>query len=145
MSKLKLPRLNSVTLSGRLTRDIEIRYTPKGTPCATISLAFDRSYKDDKGEYQTTASFLDVVAWGKTGEIASEKLRKGSPCIVEGYLQTRTYTDKQGVNRKICEIVAERIFDLEMPDKTGNSPDDSYNTTAEEYTHQPTIDDDVPF
>ncbi len=148
---LRFPRINTMMLSGRLTRDVDLRYTPKGMPVANISLAFDRSYKDDQGQFQTVASFIDVIAWSKTAEIAAEQLKKGSPVLVEGYLQTRNYTDNNNVNRKVVEIVANKIHPLE---RQGNSyPDGAHeeaapvNPALNEYNPSSynSIDDDVPF
>jgi single-strand DNA-binding protein len=145
MSELRLPRINSTVLSGRLTRDVELRFTPNGTPVAKLSLAFDRSYQKD-GEWQQETSYLDVVVWNKRGEQCAEYLQKGSPILVEGYLKTRSYQDKDNNNRKITEIVATKINFLEkrsynseeLPGKSDNS------TTNEKFTSEIT-DDDVPF
>ena len=145
MSELRLPRVNYVILSGRLTRDVELRFTPSGTPVAKLSLAFDRSYQKD-GEWQQETSYLDVIVWNKRGEQCAESLQKGSPVLVEGYLKTRSYQDKDGNNRKVTEIVAVKVNFLEKR---------SYNTeefpaepeasgTKEKFTSDIT-DDDVPF
>ncbi|MBN2460993.1 MAG: single-stranded DNA-binding protein [Candidatus Cloacimonetes bacterium] len=142
--ELRLPRINNVVLSGRLTRDVELRYTPGGTPVAKLSLAFDRNYQKD-GEWQQETSYIDVVVWSKRGEQCAENLHKGSPVIVEGYIRTRSYSDSSGQNRKITEINANKISFLE---KSGTGADESdtedlkvsTKTTTDEIT-----DDDVPF
>ncbi|MFC1887804.1 single-stranded DNA-binding protein [Candidatus Cloacimonadota bacterium] len=145
MSELRLPRINYIVLSGRLTREVELRFTPNGTPVAKLSLAFDRSYQKD-GEWQQETSYLDVVVWNKRGEQCAENLQKGSPVLVEGYIKTRSYQDKDSNNRKVTEIVATKVNFLEkrsynseeFPAKTEDS------VPKEKFTSDIT-DDDVPF
>ncbi|MBN1948812.1 MAG: single-stranded DNA-binding protein [Candidatus Cloacimonetes bacterium] len=142
-SELRLPRINTVIISGRLTRDVELRYTPNGTPVAKFSLAFDRSYQKD-GEWMQDTSYIDVVTWSKRGEQCAESLHKGSAVIVEGYLQTRSYVDKDNQNRKIAEIVASKVNFLE---KTEPGEDVKSETSASEES-KGTADitnDDIPF
>lgn len=145
MTELRLPRVNHVVLSGRLTRDVELRFTPNGTPVAKLSLAFDRSYQKD-GEWQQETSYLDIVVWNKRGEQCAEFLHKGSPVLIEGYIKTRSYQDKDNNNRKVTEIVANKVSFLEK--KTYNNEDFSGNDTEqkqkEKFTSEIT-DDDVPF
>ena len=135
MSKLQLPKTNIVILAGRLTKDVELRFTPNGTPVAKLSLAFDRSYQKD-GEWQQETSYLDVVVWEKRGEKCAEKLKKGSPVLVEGYIKTRSY-EKDGINRKVTEIVAHKVSFLEREVKRPQ-PEDFENKP--EHT-----DEDLPF
>jgi len=145
VSELRLPRVNTVILSGRLTRDVELRFTPSGTPVAKLSLAFDRSYQRD-GEWQQETSYLDVVVWSKRGEQCAESLHKGSPVLIEGYLKTRSYQDKDNNNRKVTEITATKVNFLEktsvysegMPAPEGNVP-------PLEKKSSDITDDDVPF
>lgn len=142
-SELRLPRINSVIISGRLTRDVELRYTPNGTPVAKFSLAFDRSYQKD-GEWMQDTSYIDVVSWSKRGEQCAEFLHKGSAVIVEGYLQTRSYVDKDNQNRKIAEIVASRVNFLE---KAEQGEDAKSETSESEDSKGPAdiTNDDIPF
>ena len=143
--ELRLPRVNSIIISGRLTRDVELRYTPNGTPVAKLSLAFDRSYQKD-GEWQQETSYIDIVVWSKRAEQCAEFLHKGSPILVEGYLKTRTYVDKDNQNRKITEIVANKVNFLE---RAGTQPSEFENTKEEEKVKNDSAkdvtDDDVPF
>lgn len=142
-NELRLPKVNSIIISGRLTRDVDLRYIPSGTPVAKLSLAFDRSYQKD-GEWQQETSYIDVIVWSKRGEQCSEYLHKGSPILVEGYLKTRSYVDKENNNRKITEIVANKISFLE---KTFSAPIESTDQPADK-KEQPAAkitDDDVPF
>jgi len=113
VKKLSLPRVNYVIISGRLTRDVELRYTPSGTPTANIGLASDRRYRDKDGNWQTETSFLRIVAWTRNAEWAAENLKKGSPVIIEGRIQARNWQDKDDKPRTTVEIVASRIQALE--------------------------------
>jgi single-strand DNA-binding protein len=148
MSDLRLPKINAITISGRLTRDVELRYTPTGTPVARLSLAFDRNYRDASGEWKQESSFIDVVVWEKRAEQCAQTLHKGSPIMIEGYLKTRSYIDKDNNNRKITEIVAQRVHFLEktvgeVSEHSSSYKKDDYETD-EELTST-TTDDDVPF
>ena len=144
--ELRLPRVNSVIISGRLTRDVELRYTQSGTPVAKVSIAFDRSYKDASGEWQQEASFMDVTVWSKRGEQCAEYLKKGSPVLIEGYLKTQTYTDKNNQNRKFVEIVAHRINFLEKSEIVAQaSEEQTEKKINEKAPAATTTDDEVPF
>ena len=109
--ELRLPRVNNIVLSGRITRDPELKFIPSGTAVAKLSLAFDRSFQKN-GEWVNETSYIDVVVWSKRAEQCNEQLNKGSAIMVEGYLQTRSYVDKDSNNRKIAEIVANRVHFL---------------------------------
>ena len=99
---------NKVILIGNLTRDPEVRYTPKGTAVAEIGLAVNRVYTTDSGEKREEATFVDVTLWGRTAEIAGEYLKKGRPVFIEGRLQLDTWDDKQsGQKRSKLRVVAE--------------------------------------
>jgi single-strand DNA-binding protein len=141
--KLNFPRINSLLLSGRLTRDVELRYTTTGTPVATLPIAFDRAYKGQNGEWQNETSFINVIVWQQTAEQCSSALKKGSPILVEGYLRTRSYTDSTGQNRKITEIVGRRIHFLEREDAQFVE-EEPPNLPTEEPV-ETTKDDEVPF
>lgn len=145
MSELRFPKINSIILSGRLTRDVDLRYIPNGTAVAKLSLAFDRSYQKN-GEWQQETSYIDVVVWSKRGEQCAENLHKGSPVLVEGYLRTRSYVDSSNQNRKLTEVVANKISFLE---KTGSLDQDSEPSGKSSYPTEDHVDnitdDDVPF
>ncbi|TXH01427.1 MAG: single-stranded DNA-binding protein [Candidatus Moraniibacteriota bacterium] len=101
--------VNKVILVGRLTRDPEVRSTPSGQSVATIGMATNNYWTDKSGQKQERTEFHTVVLWGKLSEIAGQYLTKGQECYVEGRLQTRTYTGKDGVERKAVEIVGETM------------------------------------
>lgn len=113
MSKeLRFPNINNVVLSGRLTRDVELRYTKGGTAVAKISIAFSRHFQKD-GEWQEETSYLDVTVWQKLAERCGAELHKGSPIIAQGYFKSGTYQDKENNNRKTFELVANYVSFLE--------------------------------
>ena len=101
--------LNKIILMGRLTRDPELRRTQTGTPVASFSLAVDRDFKD-KSTGERTTDFIDVVAWRQTGEFVSRYFTKGRMAVVEGRLQIRDWTDKDGGKRRSAEIVADNVY-----------------------------------
>lgn len=92
---------------GNLTRDVEMRTTPSGQSVANFSLAVTRSWKDQNGQAQDQTSFINCVAWGKVGEIIAQYTSKGSPLLVSGRLDQRSYDDKEGNKRQAVEVVVE--------------------------------------
>ncbi len=101
---------NKVILLGNLTRDPEIRYTPKGTAVTDIGLAVNRVYTADNNEKREEVTFVDVTLWGRTAEIAGEYLKKGRPVLIEGRLQMDTWDDKQsGQKRSKLKVVGEAL------------------------------------
>lgn len=102
---------NKVILLGNLTRDPEVRYTPKGTAVAEIGLAVNRIYSSGEGgEKREEVTFIDVTLWGRTAEIAGEYLKKGRPVLIEGRLQLDSWEDKQsGQKRNKLKVVGEAM------------------------------------
>ena len=101
--------LNHIVIMGRLARDPELRHTQSGTPVATFRLAVDRDFKDKStGERQT--DWIDVVAWRGTGEFVSRYFSRGRMAVVEGRLQMREWTDKEGNRRTTAEVVADSVY-----------------------------------
>lgn len=105
--------LNRVVLIGRLTRDIELRYTPSGTAVARFNLAVDRPFTNRQGERE--ADFIDVVVWQKLAETCANYIGKGRLVAVDGRLQIRSYDDNQGIRRKAAEVVADTVRFLDRP------------------------------
>ena len=101
--------LNKVFIMGRLTRDPELRRTQTGTPVASFSLAVDRDFKD-KATGERTTDFIDVVSWRNTAEFVSRYFTKGRMDVVEGRLQMRDWTDKDGNKRRSAEVVADQVY-----------------------------------
>lgn len=105
-----MANLNRVLLIGNLTRDPEIRYTPKGTAVADIGLAVNRVLNTEEGERREEVTYVDVVLWGRLAEIAEQYLKKGRPVFIEGRLQLDTWDDKQtGQKRSRLRVVAESL------------------------------------
>lgn len=101
--------VNKVLLVGRLTRDPEIRSTASGQTVASVSMATNRFWKDKNGQKQDQTEFHNVVLWGRLAEIAGQYLTKGQEAYIEGRLQTRKYTGKDGIERRTTEVVAENM------------------------------------
>jgi single-strand DNA-binding protein len=101
---------NKVILLGNLTRDPEVRYTPKGTAVTELGMAVNRVYTADNGEKREETTFVDVTLWGRTAEIAGEYLKKGRPVLIEGRLQLDSWDDKQsGQKRTKLKVVGEGL------------------------------------
>ena len=101
---------NKVILLGNLTRDPEVRYTPKGTAVTELGMAVNRVYTAENGEKREETTFVDVTLWGRTAEIAGEYLKKGRPVLIEGRLQLDTWDDKQsGQKRSKLKVVGEGL------------------------------------
>ena len=101
--------LNKVQLIGRLTRDPELRTTPSGQTVTTVGIATNRTWNDKAGQKQEKSEFHNIVIWGRLAEIAGQYLTKGQEVYFEGRLETRSYTGKDGVERKTTDIVAENM------------------------------------
>src|SRR3981189_3378179 len=101
---------NKVILLGNLTRDPEVRYTPKGSAVCDLGLAVNRNYTLDNGEKREEVTFVDVVLWSRLAEIAEQYLKKGRPVFIEGRLQLDSWDDKQtGQKGSRLRVVAENL------------------------------------
>lgn len=101
--------LNKIILMGRLVRDPEVRYTQSGKPVASLTLAVDRDFKD-KASGEKTTDFVPVVAWEHRAKFVQQYFTKGQMALVEGRLQMRDWTDKDGNKRRVAEVVADQIY-----------------------------------
>ena len=105
-----MANLNKVMVIGNLTRDPEIKYTPKGSAIADIALAINRNYTTDSGEKREETTYVDIVLYGRLAEIAGEYLKKGRPVYIEGRLKLDTWDDKQtGQKRSKMRVVGETL------------------------------------
>ncbi len=121
--------LNKIFIMGRLTRDPELRRTQSGTPVASFSLAVDRDFKD-KATGERATDFIDVVAWRQTAEFVTRYFSKGRMAVVEGRLQIRDWTDKEGGKRRSAEVIADNIYfgdSKRDSDGGGSYPSGGYN------------------
>jgi len=123
--------VNKVILVGRLTRDPEVRNTPTGQSVASISMATNRFWKDKSGQRQDKTEYHNIVLWGRLAEIAGQYLMKGQECFIEGRLETRKYTGKDGVERRTTEIVAEN---MQLGAKAQGTANSNYSRPASQNT-----------
>ena len=123
--------LNHIVIMGRLARDPELRHTQTGTPVATFRLAVDRDFKD-KNTGERATDWIDVVAWRGTGEFVSRYFTKGRLAVVEGRLQMREWTDKEGNRRTTAEVVADNVYfgDSRRDGDTGSYGDRGYGAAS---------------
>lgn len=101
--------LNKVIIVGRVTADPQLRTTPGGQSVTTIGVATNRTWTDKNNQKQEESEFHNVVLWGRQAEVATQFLTKGATVLIEGRLRTRSWTDKQGAQRRTTEIMSERM------------------------------------
>ena len=137
--------MNTVCLMGRLTRDPELRHTQVGTAVVSFTLAVDRGKGKSDGERIT--DFIDCVAWKGTAEIISKYFARGQMAAVEGRIQVRDWTDKDGNKRKSTEVVVSKIFFADSKkSREGASQSTEYTSQEfEEFAADDEYDDDLPF
>lgn len=105
-----MPHINICILAGHMTRDVELRYTPSGTPVGEFGLAINRKWKSESGELKEEVSFFDCVAFGRTAENINEYFRKGSAMMLEGRLKQESWEDKQdGRKRSKVKVIVEKF------------------------------------
>ncbi len=139
--------MNKVILMGRLTKDVEIRYTQtNNTAVASFNLAVNRRFVKEGEERQS--DFLNIVAWGKLGEFCSKYFKKGQQVGLIGRLQTRNWEDEQGQKHYVTEVVAEEAYFADSKRNSEESNDPFSNNTFGENNGSDfgiTSDDDLPF
>ena len=149
-----MANFNKVILAGNLTRDPELRYTPKGTAIAKIGLAINRTWKNEAGETKEEVTFVDVDAFGRTAEVIGQYLKKGRPILIEGRLKLDTWEDKQTNQKKSkLGVVAESFQFIDSnrgaEASPGGSPRPARSTTPPPEpngeSEAPPVEDDVPF
>lgn len=147
-----MSNFNKVILMGNLTRDPELRYTPKGTAVAKVGLAINRKWRDDQGTQKEEVCFVDVDLWGKTAENVGQYMHKGSSILVEGRLKLDTWDDKaSGQKRSKLGVVGETVQFIGGTKQDGQtaarSPQPRAAATATEPVagDGPPESDDVPF
>lgn len=150
--------INNVTLVGRLTRDVEVKYTQNGTAVASFTLAVNRNFKNQNGEIE--ADFINCVIWRKPAETMAQYTHKGSLIGVVGKLQTRSYDDKNGQRVYVTEVVCDNFQMLESkksggteqlqpqqtkPQNNGYNQGFSGQQTEMDMTYNMPSDADLPF
>lgn len=126
--------VNQVILMGNLTRDPELRQTPSGQSVVSFSLALNRAYKDQSGDWQEATDFIDVVAWGPLAERVAQYMTKGRRALVQGRLQSRSW-EQDGQKRNKVEVLANDVTFLDGRGEgegggSGNAPAGSSNSSA---------------
>ncbi len=132
---------NKVILMGNLTRDVEMRTTPSGQNVANFSLAVSRSWKDQSGQTQEQTSFINCVAWGKAGEIIAQYTSKGTPLLVSGRLDQRSYEDKDGNKRQAIEVNVEDFNFIGGGRGDGDAPQSSSASSSKKKSDDVVVDD----
>lgn len=140
--------LNHIVVMGRLVADPELKTTPAGVPVCSFRIACDRDYKPKDGERET--DFINIVAWRSTAEFASKYFKKGRMAVVDGRLQIRSYTDKEGNKRVAAEVIANSVyFGDSKPKGDGNGDQEppAYQSGDLPEGFEPAFDDDgdLPF
>ena len=142
---------NKTILMGNLTRDPELRYTPKGTAVTKLTLAVNRKWKSESGEAQEEVSFIDVDVWGQRAEVIAQYLKKGNPLLVEGRLKQDTW-EKDGQKHSKVKVVLESFTfvgvkkeDGEQRQPAAAKVDRKAPTESESLQSDPPEGDDVPF
>jgi single-strand DNA-binding protein len=156
--------LNQVTLMGNLTRDPELRQTPTGQNVTSFSLALNRSYKDQSGEWKEVTDYIDIVCWGPLAERVAQYLSKGRRCLVQGRLQSRSW-EQDGNKRSKVEVLANDVTFLDGRsssddgDSSGSAPEPAASSdkpapskkakkddvVIEDIGDEPINLDDIPF
>jgi single-strand DNA-binding protein len=147
--------VNKVILIGNLGSDPEVRYTPSGSAVANFNIATNENWKDKNGQDQERTEWHKIVVWGKQAENCGEYLSKGRTVYVEGRLQTRDWTDKEGNKRYTTEIVANTIQFLGGPGERGKGGSEGRPPKSAPESFQPPAsggngpsappEDDIPF
>ena len=138
--------VNKVTLIGRVGRDPEVRYMPNGEAVANFSLATSESWKDKNGERVTKTEWHNVTLYRKLAEIAGQYLKKGSQVYIEGKIQSRKYTGKDGIERTAYEIICSEMKMLGGNTGTDSVPAPPTKQDQTEPVHVDDFDDDsIPF
>ncbi|NQT38927.1 MAG: single-stranded DNA-binding protein [Planctomycetes bacterium] len=151
---------NRVILVGNLTRDPDLRYIPSGTAVTDVGLAVNDKRKNSDGQWVEETTFVDVTLWGRTAEVASEYLSKGSSVLVEGRLKLDTW-EKEGQKRSKLKVIGERMQMLSgrSPGEGGGkprpaaqnsnysqaAPAESYDAPPDDLPANPPANDDIPF
>lgn len=151
--------VNQVMLMGNLTRDPELRQTPNGQSVCSFSLALNRSYKDQSGEWKEVTDYVDIVAWGPLGERVAQYLARGRRCFVQGRLQSRNW-EQDGQKRNKVEVLANDVTFLDSrpggaeaategnedkPAPKAKSSKKSEEVVIDDISDEPINLDDIPF
>ena len=135
--------INRVVLTGRLTRDVELKATSTGNNVASFTVAVDGFTKEQNGE--TISSFINCVAWSNSAKFVSTYCKKGSLVALEGRLQSRSYDRKDGTKAYVTEVIVDRIENLSPKDTTGTNANEGFSIQENDNQALSYSDDDLPF
>lgn len=137
--------MNRIILMGRLVKDPDVKVTTSGKTVCTFTLAVDRPFSGKDGKRE--ADFINIQTWNKTAETVGNYVSKGQRLLVEGRLQIRKYQDKQGQNRTVSEVVADRVEFIERKEKDAHTPNSGtgsgFESMGQDVTSQ--FDEEIPF
>ena len=137
--------MNRIILMGRLVKDPDVKVTTSGKTVCTFTLAVDRLFAGKDGKRE--ADFINIQTWNKTAETVGNYVSKGQRLLVEGRLQIRKYQDKQGQNRTVSEVVADRVEFIERKEKTSQNGNlkgqEGFSGMGQDVTSQ--FDEEIPF
>ncbi|MCH4097257.1 MAG: single-stranded DNA-binding protein [Acidaminococcus provencensis] len=137
--------MNRIILMGRLVKDPDVKVTTSGKTVCTFTLAVDRPFAGKDGKRE--ADFINIQTWNKTAEVVGNNVSKGQRLLVEGRLQIRKYQDKQGQNRTVSEVVADRVEFIERKEKDAHTPNSvaggGFESMGQDVTSQ--FDEEIPF
>lgn len=139
---------NKVIIIGNITKDIELKQTPSGVSVASFTVAVNRKYKEKDGS--TTTDFINCVAWRKTADFLAQYFKKGKAILVEGEIQTRSYSDNNGTKHYVTEVIANEVGfvggkDDGNNDNYGRYVPDAYKPEATPNFEAVSEEDDFPF
>jgi len=134
--------MNKIILLGRLTRDPEVRITPSEKTVCTFTLAVNRPFADVNGE--KVADFINIVVWGKAAELCGNSLVKGQRLLVDGRLQIRSYTGRDGSKRYVTEVIANSVEFIEQRGHNTQS-DQQPSSSMEAFGKAEPLDEEIPF
>ena len=151
--------MNTVILKGNLTRDVELRYTADGTQIASTGIAVSKKYKSKTGEVKETVMFVDIVVWGRRGEVLSQYFQKGTPILIRGELQLDQWTAQDGTKRSKHSVKVEEFDFIQRKgdgdgartyggQQTYSTPPQTASSPAPARPEVPEIDvdeDEIPF
>ena len=133
---------NKAIIMGRLGKDPELKHTPNGNPVCNFSMATSESWKDKSGQKQEKTNWHNIVIWGMLAERCAEYLKKGSQCLVEGQIETRSWEDKDGNKKYMTEINGKSVQFLDSKTTAGETKKQDEQTKSEQKTFTA---DDIPF
>ncbi len=148
MHPARVPELNKVLLAGRLVRDPELRYSPKGVGVASFTLALNRRMPDASGEWHEETTYVAVSAFGRTAEAVKEHVAMGSAVLVEGRLHSRSWQGKDGKPHRVLEVRADRVQFLDArdkPDTAGPSGAEPAASSEDDAGPSHYVEGDLPF